>query len=97
MSSHRHLTVTTKTQEDSAIITTNLATTKPNKQAKEVDVRDCSRETHVCTQLAEGQHATVKQKPAYMFQKQIEAKEKAKRLKPRVNRGYQEMIRQETQ
>jgi hypothetical protein len=58
---HLHLTVTIETQEDSTIIKTYPETTKPSKQETKVDVCDCSRENGVCTQLAEGQHAYVRE------------------------------------
>jgi hypothetical protein len=59
MSFHRHLTVITETQEDSTIIKTYPTTIKPKNQATKGDVHDCSREKHVYTLLAEGQHGYV--------------------------------------
>jgi hypothetical protein len=60
---HRHLIVTTETQEDSSIIKTYLATTKPNNQATKVDVRGSSREKRVCKKLAKIQHMYVRVVP----------------------------------
>jgi len=92
--------VTIETQEDSTIIKTYPTTTKPSKQATKVDVRDCSRENCVCTQLVEVQHAYVhyyQAKTHVYVSKHSQAKGKAKKHRPRVNRGCQEIIRKETQ
>jgi hypothetical protein len=54
----------------------------------------------VCTHLAEGQHAYVRdcqEKTHVYVSKHSQAKEKAKKLRLRVNRGCQAIIRQETQ
>jgi hypothetical protein len=40
-------------------------------------------------------YVTVKPKTMYMFQKQGQAREKDEKIRPRVNRGFQAMIRQE--
>jgi hypothetical protein len=100
MSFHRHLTVITETQEDSTIIKTYPTTIKPSNQATKGDVHDCSREKHIYTLLAEGQHTYVRdcqEKTHVYVSKHNQAKEKAKKLRLRVNRGCQAIIRQETQ
>jgi hypothetical protein len=61
MSSHKHLTVTSKTQEDLTIIKTYPTTTKPNKHTKDVYVRDFSRKQRVCMHLTEGQHVYIRE------------------------------------
>ena len=60
LSSHRHLTITIETQEDSTIIKTYPATIKPNNQATKGDVHGCLGEKHVYTPLAEGQNVYVR-------------------------------------
>jgi hypothetical protein len=49
-----------ETQEDSTRIKSHPTTTKPRKQAKKDDVRDCSKKQSICTQLAEGHHAYIR-------------------------------------
>jgi hypothetical protein len=100
LSFHEHLIVTTKTQEDSAIIKNYPTTIKSNSQEKKGDVHECSRENHVCTHLVEGQHAYVRdcqEKTHVYVSKHSQAKDKAKKLRIKVNRGFQAIIRQENQ
>jgi hypothetical protein len=100
LSFHRHLTVITKTQEDSTIIKTHPTTIKPSNQETKGDVRDCPREKHIYTPLEGGQHAYVRdcqEKTCVYVLKHSQAKEKAKKFRLRVNRGCQAIIRQETQ
>jgi hypothetical protein len=100
MSFHRHLTITIETQEDSTIIKTYPKNIKPKNQSKKGDVCNCSREKRVCTHLAKGQHAYVhdyQEKTRVYVSKYSQAREKAKKIRLRVNRGFQEIIQQETQ
>jgi hypothetical protein len=73
--------------------------TQENKQGNLMYV-SCLGKQSIYTYLAEGQPAcmyvTVKPKSAYMFQKQGQAREKTEKIRPRVNRSCQAMIRQET-
>jgi hypothetical protein len=100
MSFHRHLTVITKAQEDSTIINTYPTTIKPINQATKGDVRDYLGEKSVYTLLVEGQHAYVhdcQAKTDVYVSKHSQDKEKAKKLKIRMNRCCQAVIWQETQ
>jgi hypothetical protein len=45
----------TRTQEDSTNIKSHPTTTRPNKQARKTDVRDCLGKQSVYTHLVEGQ------------------------------------------
>jgi hypothetical protein len=77
----------------------------PNKHqtqqpSKKDDVRDCSGENRVYTPLAEGQHAYVRDcqvKTHVYVLKHCQAKDKAKKLRLKMNRGCQAIRRQETQ
>jgi hypothetical protein len=100
LSSHRHLTVTTETQEDSANIKSHQQPPNPvNKQRRLMYVIVQGNIAYVRRLQRDNPciYVTVKPKTVYMFQKQIQAREKAEKLRPRVNRGCQAMIRQETQ
>jgi hypothetical protein len=95
-----HLTVIKETQEDSTTIETYPTNIKLSNQAKKDDVRDCSGENHVYTPLAEGQHAYVRDcqvKTHVYVLKHCQAKDKAKKLRLKMNRGCQAIKRQETQ
>jgi hypothetical protein len=100
LSFHIHLIVTTETQENSTIIKTYPTTIKPGNQETKGDVHGFSRENHVYMPLAKGKHAYVcdcQEKTHVYVSKYIHAKEKDKKLRIRVNRGCQAIIRQETQ
>ena len=60
LSSHKHLTGTTETQEDSTNIKSHPTTTRPNKQARKTDVRDFLGKQSVYTHLVEGRPVYVR-------------------------------------